>query len=98
MESFEGGDSLLDELHSLTQLLFGDNKRRRKADDVLVSRLSQNTEIAHLQADIPSLFSVFGFDNHGVEQALTTDFLKYPSTYPWRTPSWMASPRYPPSI
>ena len=26
-----------------------------------------------------------------------TDFLRYPSTYPWRTPSLMASVRLPPS-
>ena len=77
MESFKGGDSLLDELHSLTQLLFGDNQRRRKADDVLVSRLSQNTKIAHLQADIPSLFSVTRLDDDSVEKTLTADFLNH---------------------
>ena len=71
----EGADGFLDELHGLAQLLLVDAERRGEADDVLVGGFGQHTEVAHLDADIPSLLAVVGLDDDGVQETLAAHLL-----------------------
>ena len=44
---------------------------------MLVCWFGEHSVIAHLEADIPSLFTIHRLDNHCIEQSFTTDLLNH---------------------